>query len=94
MDDEIARQDFVLTIQDVFDIAGRGTIVVGTIESGVLRSGETVGVWAGDQLLVSMPATIDMIRNPGNPPRIGLLLGGVDKDILGVGQVVRRSGSP
>ena len=41
-------QDFALTVQEVFRIVGRGTVVVGTVESGALRGGETVGVWAGD----------------------------------------------
>jgi elongation factor Tu len=87
---EAAGQDFVLTIHDVFTITGRGTVVVGRVESGLLRPGETVEVWAGGQLLATAPAWIDMICGRRDPRHISLLLGGIGKDVLACGQTVRR----
>lgn len=88
---EAASQDFVLTIQDVVTITDRGSGVVEHVESGVLRSGETVGVWAGGQLLATAPAWTDMICGRGDPGRISLLLGGIGEDVLAIGPTVRRS---
>jgi translation elongation factor EF-Tu-like GTPase len=40
-------EDFVLTVTDVFRITGRGTAVAGRIESGVIKTGDTVEIWDG-----------------------------------------------
>lgn len=80
--------DFGMTIQDVFSITGRGMVVVGNLQSGVLRAGETVGVWAGEELVATAPAWIEMVGKHV-PGRICLLLQGVGKDVLAAGQTVR-----
>ncbi|MFC0545584.1 hypothetical protein [Kutzneria chonburiensis] len=84
-------RDFVLTIHEVFTIPGRGTVVVGTVESGVLRGGQTVGVWAGDHLIATTPAWFELIWRPDHPRRLSLLLSDVDRGVVGVGHIVRRS---
>jgi hypothetical protein len=68
-----------------------GDRVIGRIESGVLRTGETVEIWDGGRLVTTAPATIEMITSRrADPKTIGLLLGDVDKDLLSSGQTIRR----
>ncbi|MGH8862620.1 MAG: hypothetical protein ACRDVG_15535, partial [Jatrophihabitantaceae bacterium] len=84
-------EDFVLTIVDVFTLTGRGTAVIGPIESGVLRTGDEVEIWDDHQLVSSARATVEGIYSRHADPRsIGLLLGEVDKNLLAPGQTVRR----
>ena len=51
MADDPNQQDFVLIIADVFTLTGRGTAVIGPIESGVVRTGDEVEIWDNDQLI-------------------------------------------
>ena len=90
VDAEAAGRDFVLAIHDIFTIAGRGMIVVGHVESGTLRPGETVEVWAGSHLLATAPAWIDLICRRTDPRQISLLLGGIGEGVLAIGRTVRR----
>ena len=86
-----AGEDFELTITDVFHLTGRGTAVIGRIESGVLRSGESVEIWDNERLVATAQATVEMITSRrADPGTIGLLLGDVDKNLLTSGQTVRR----
>jgi elongation factor Tu len=90
--DDSDEQDFVLTIVDVFTLTGRGTAVIGPIESGVLRTGEEVEIWDDDRLVTSVRAQVEMICSRDADPRsIGLLLGDADKNLLSPGQTVRRT---
>ena len=82
----------MLTIVDVFTLAGRGTAVVGLVGSGVLQTGEEVEVWDDRQLIASTRATLELICSPRADPRsIGLLLRGVGKHLVSPGQTVRRT---
>ena len=91
MSADAAGEDFVLTVIDVFRLTGRGTAVIGRIESGVLRTGETVEIRDGGKLVATARATAEMITSRRADPRaIGLLLGDVDKNLLSSGQTIRR----
>jgi translation elongation factor EF-Tu-like GTPase len=46
-------EDFVLTVIDVFGLTGRGTAVIGRIESDVLRTGETVEILDGGEVVAA-----------------------------------------
>jgi elongation factor Tu len=86
-----AGEDFVLKIVDVFTLTGRGTVVVGPIESGVLRTGESVEIYDDERLVMTARADVELIRSRTADPRIvALRLGNVDKALLRSGQTVRR----
>ena len=84
-------QDFVLTITDVFSITGRGTAVNGPIESGALRTGETVEVWDENRLITTARATVELICSRRADPRnVSLMLGDIDVSLLRAGETIRR----
>ncbi len=95
MSEEASSEDFVLSIVNVFTLTGRGTVIIGPIESGMIRSGESVEIWDGDVLVASVAVAVGGgLRGRGVDPRsIPLLLGDLDKDLLRAGQTVRRSAS-
>ena len=91
MADDVS-EDFVLTVTDVFRITGRGIAVVGPIESGVLRTGETVEIVDGARVLTTAEAQIEFVCSRTADPRsVALLFRDIDSDLLRAGQVVRRS---
>ena len=93
MSEDPSSQDFVLTIVDVFTLTGRGTVVIGPMESGVTpHPADLVEIWDGKELVCNARATVGMIRSLKADPRsIALLLGDIDKNLLRTGQTVRRS---
>jgi len=96
MSEELSSEDFVLSIVNVFTLTGRGTVVIGPIESGVIRSGESVEIWDGDALVCTVPVAVGGgLRGRDVDPRsIPLLLGDLDRNLLRAGQTVRRSARP
>ncbi|MGI3782112.1 MAG: hypothetical protein ACRYG2_15220 [Janthinobacterium lividum] len=87
-----SEQDFVLTIVDIFTLTGRGTAVIGPVESGVLRTAEEVEVWDDQHLVTTARATFELINmREADPRSVCLLLGGVDKTLLSPGQLVRSA---
>jgi GTPase len=89
-----SSEDFVLSIVEVFSITGRGTAVIGPIESGVIRTGDIVEIWDGERLVCTAQATVEAVRSTKHPRAIGLRLGDIDKSLLRSGQTVRRSAPP
>lgn len=86
-----STEDFALSIVDVFNLTGRGPVVVGPVESGVLRTGETVEVWDGDVLLGTAAAQLEFVcSRPADPRSVALLLSTMEIGALHGGQVVRR----
>jgi translation elongation factor EF-Tu-like GTPase len=81
MNAEAAGEDIVLTIVDVFSTIGRRIVVVAPIESGVLRSRETVEIWDGSQPVTTARATVELINSRQADPRT-ILLGDIDKTLL------------
>lgn len=89
---DAASEDFVLTVRDVFLLKGRGSVVIGPIQSGVLRSGDEVEVHDGGDLVMAVTASVEFICGPGvSPDDIALLLRGVETpDRLKAGQTILR----
>jgi elongation factor Tu len=89
---------FLMPIEDVFLIQGRGTVVTGRVERGILKPGEEVEVVGGtDRPLKTVAVSIEMFRKildealPGD--NVGVLLRGVSKEEVWRGQVVAKPGS-
>ncbi|MDT7907782.1 MAG: elongation factor Tu [Candidatus Calescibacterium sp.] len=89
---------FLMPIEDVFLIQGRGTVVTGKVERGTLKPGEEVEIVGGsDRPLKTVAVSLEMFRKtldealPGD--NIGILLRGVSKDEVWRGQVVAKPGT-
>lgn len=89
---------FLLPIEDVFSISGRGTVVTGRVERGVLRLGEEVEVVGfNDRPIKTVCTGLEMFRKtldmaqPGD--NVGILLRGVARDEVERGMVVAKPGS-
>jgi elongation factor Tu len=94
-------QPFLMPIEDVFSITGRGTVATGRIERGVIKTGEgveIVGMMAeGEKPMTSVVTGVEMFRKilergeAGD--NAGLLLRGIEKDQIRRGQVICAPGS-
>jgi elongation factor Tu len=89
---------FLMPIEDVFSITGRGTVVTGRIERGVVTVGEQVDlVGIHDQKQSTTVTGVEMFRkllDRGEAgDNVGLLLRGIDKDQVERGMVVAKPGS-
>ncbi len=88
---------FAMPIEDVFSITGRGTVVTGRIEQGVLRVGDQVEIVGLRELQTTTVTGIEMFRkllDEGQAgDNVGLLLRGIGKDDVERGQVVAAPGS-
>ena len=88
---------FLMPVEDVFSITGRGTVGTGRIERGVINSGEAVEIIGFDSDLKSTVTGVEMFRkilDTGEAgDNVGLLLRGVDKDEIKRGQVIVKPGS-
>ena len=88
-------KDFLMPIEDVFSITGRGTVVTGRIESGTIHVGDPVElVGFGDEPRTSVVTGVEMFRkllDQGEAgDNVGLLLRGVDKKEVKRGEVVAK----
>ncbi len=88
---------FLMPIEDVFSITGRGTVVTGKVEAGVLRVGEDVEVVGIRETRRSVATGVEMFRKLLDEGRagdnVGVLLRGVGKDEVERGQVLAAPGS-
>ena len=88
---------FLMPIEDVFSITGRGTVATGRIESGLIKVGENVDIVGMDSDTKSVCTGVEMFRkllDQGEAgDNAGLLLRGVDKDDIGRGMVIAAPGS-
>ena len=89
---------FLMPIEDVFSITGRGTVATGRIESGVINTGDPVDiVGMGDEKLTSTITGVEMFRkilDRGEAgDNVGLLLRGIEKTDIKRGMVIAKSGS-
>ena len=89
---------FLMPIEDVFSISGRGTVVTGKVERGILKVGEEVEVVGMRQDTIKTVCTgIEMFRKVLDEGRagdnIGVLLRGVKREEVERGQVVAKPGS-
>ena len=89
---------FLMPVEDVFTITGRGTVATGRIETGVINSGEGVDILGmGDLKLTSTVTGVEMFRkilDRGEAgDNVGLLLRGIDKSQIKRGMVICKPGS-
>ena len=90
-------QPFLMPIEDVFNIEGRGTVVTGRVERGVLKKMEEVEVVGIRPTAKTTVTDIEMFRKLLDEARagdnVGVLLRGTKKEEVERGQVVARPGS-
>jgi len=89
---------FLMPVEDVFTITGRGTVATGRIETGVINSSEGVDILGmGDLKLTSVVTGVEMFRkilDRGEAgDNVGLLLRGIDKSQIKRGMVICKPGS-
>ena len=89
---------FLMPVEDVFTITGRGTVATGRIETGVINSGEGVDILGmGDLKLTSTVTGVEMFRkilDRGEAgDNVGLLLRGIEKSQIKRGMVICKPGS-
>ena len=89
---------FLMPVEDVFTITGRGTVATGRIETGVINSGESVDILGmGDLKLSSTVTGVEMFRkilDRGEAgDNVGLLLRGIEKAQIKRGMVICKPGS-
>ncbi len=88
---------FMMAIEDVFSITGRGTVVTGRIETGVIHVGEAVEIVGLRELQKTTVTGVEMFRkllDEGQAgDNVGLLLRGIGKEEVERGQVVAVPGS-
>jgi elongation factor Tu len=90
-------KSFLLPIEDVFSISGRGTVVTGRVESGIVRVGEEVEIVGIKDTVKSTCTGVEMFRKLLDEGRagdnVGVLLRGTKRDEVERGQVLAKPGS-
>jgi elongation factor Tu len=92
------EKPFLMPVEDVFSITGRGTVATGRIETGIINSGETVEIMGmQSEKLTSTVTGVEMFRkilDRGEAgDNVGLLLRGIDKEAIRRGMVIAKPGS-
>ena len=92
-----ADQPFLMPVEDVFAIKGRGTVVTGRVERGIVKTGddiEIVGIQDTKKTVVTGVEMFHKTLDEGEPgDAVGCLLRGVDRDDVLRGQVLAKPGS-
>ena len=88
---------FLMPVEDVFSITGRGTVATGRIETGIIKTGEEVQIIGlGAKGRKSVVTGVEMFRKILDEGRagdnVGLLLRGIDKDEVKRGMVISHPG--
>ena len=88
---------FLMPVEDVFSITGRGTVATGRIETGIIKTGEEVQIIGlGAEGRKSVVTGVEMFRkilDEGQAgDNVGLLLRGIDKDDIKRGMVISHPG--
>ena len=88
---------FLLPVEDVFSITGRGTVATGRIERGIIKVGEEVELVGFNSDKKSVVTGVEMFRkllDQGQAgDNVGLLLRGIDKEVIERGMVLAKPGS-
>jgi elongation factor Tu len=88
---------FLMPIEDVFSISGRGTVVTGRVERGIVKVGEEVEIVGIGETRKTVATGVEMFRKLLDEGRagdnVGVLLRGIGKDEVERGQVLAKPGS-
>lgn len=88
---------FLMSVEDVFSITGRGTVATGRIERGTVKVGEEIEVVGLSESFKSVVTGVEMFRKTLDSGQagdnVGLLLRGVEKDAIERGHVLAKPGS-
>ncbi len=88
---------FLMPVEDVFSIKGRGTVVTGRIETGVIKVGEEIEIVGIKDTTKSVVTGVEMfhqqLERGEAGDNVGLLLRGIEKDDVQRGQVLAKPGS-
>jgi len=88
---------FLMSVEDVFSITGRGTVATGRIERGKVKVGEEVAIVGLEKEGKTIVTGVEMFRKTLDSGQagdnVGLLLRGVEKDAVERGQVLAKPGS-
>src|SRR5438046_4890303 len=88
---------FIMPIEDIFSIQGRGTVVTGRIEKGICKVGEEMEIVGFGDTRKTAVTGVEMFKKLLDEGRagdnVGLLLRGIEKDDVERGQVIAKPGS-
>jgi elongation factor Tu len=97
MPERAIDKDFLMPIEDIFSISGRGTVVTGRVERGIVKVGdevEIIGIHATTKTIVTGVEMFKKLLDQGQAgDNIGVLLRGTKKDDVERGQVLAKPGS-
>jgi elongation factor Tu len=90
-------QPFLMAVEDVFSIKGRGTVVTGRIERGIVKVGDTIEILGIKNPQTTTVTGVEMFRKQLDQGQagdnVGILLRGIEKDQVERGQVLAKPGS-
>ncbi|MEI6154212.1 MAG: elongation factor Tu [Deltaproteobacteria bacterium] len=91
------EKPYLMPVEDVFSISGRGTVVTGRIERGIVKSGEDVEIVGFRPTMKTVATSVEMFRKILDQgiagDNVGVLLRGTKKDEVERGQVLAKPGS-
>ena len=92
-----ADKPFLMPIEDIFSISGRGTVVTGRVERGVLKPGEEVEIVGFRETRKTVATSLEMFRKILDEAiagdNVGVLLRGIKKEDVERGMVLAKPGS-
>jgi elongation factor Tu len=95
--ERVVDKPFIMPIEDIFSIQGRGTVVTGRIERGICKVGEEMEIVGFKPTRKTVVTGVEMFKKLLDEGRagdnVGLLLRGVEKDEVERGQVIAKPGS-
>jgi len=95
--ERLTDKPFLMAVEDVFSIKGRGTVATGRIERGIVKTGEEIEIIGFKDTRKSVVTGVEMFRkilDEGQAgDNVGCLLRGVDKNEIERGQVLAHPGS-
>ena len=90
-------QPFLMPVEDVFSISGRGTVATGRVERGIIKTGETVEIVGMKETSSTVVTGVEMFRkilDEGQAgDNVGVLLRGIKREEIERGQVLAKPGS-
>src|SRR6187399_845637 len=97
MPERIVDKPFIMPIEDIFSIQGRGTVVTGRIEKGIVKVGEECEIVGFQDTKKTVVTGVEMFKKLLDEGRagdnVGLLLRGIEKNDVERGQVIAKPGS-